>query len=118
MVNLVTVKEPLGNKDERREIRDISPRIKTYEVLNEGTSLGNHFHTLTKEIFYLINGEIYFKLEDSRTGEKEEYNLSKGSLIEIPPFIAHRLFPKKGTIFLGILERDFDPSDFHEYIIE
>jgi mannose-6-phosphate isomerase-like protein (cupin superfamily) len=109
---------PEGHKDERRQILDITPKIKLFTIADvDGLKLANHYHEKTHESFYCLNGRIYFKLENSKTGERQSYTLEPGQGINIPLFVAHLLLPEKRSSFLGILETDFDPNDLKKYEI-
>lgn len=109
---------PSGNEDPRRKIVDVTPRIKVFTVADaEGLQLGNHYHAKTPEWYYVHDGKLLVKLEDIRTKQRRTYEVSNGEKLELPLYVAHLVIPHPRTIFLGILEADFDPKDLLEYKI-
>jgi len=97
------------HEDERRAILSVFNSdlgdFKTFQVkvikLKKDAILGNHYHKDYRELYYILEGESKFILEDVNTKEKQTFNLKKGHRILIPKKVAHKLFVKSNTIFIG-----------------
>jgi oxalate decarboxylase/phosphoglucose isomerase-like protein (cupin superfamily) len=87
-------------------------QVKTYRV-HQDAQLAGHFHKYS-ELFYVIEGEINFLLVDTRTGEKEEYSLKKGCSLLVPAYIAHKVFVKEGTLFIGCSAERFISNELND----
>jgi len=87
-------------------------QVKIYRV-HQDAQLAGHFHKYS-ELFYVLEGEINLLLVDTRTGEKEEYSLKNGHSILVPAYIAHRVFVKKGAVFMGCSEEPFVSSEVND----
>ena len=56
----------------------------------KGCSRGNHFHKVSKEAFYVVDGsvEVIFCKDDIT----EEHLFSKGDFFMVEPFVKHSMF--------------------------
>jgi len=116
LINLVS--EPNFHEDYRRRIVDVTSRIKLFTIPDmEGLKLGNHYHEHTPEMFYIQDGKVHFKLENTKTQKRQEYTVEPGQSIEMPLCVAHQVLPEPRSLFLGILGEDFDPNDLIKYEI-
>lgn len=105
-----------GHTDERREIIDVTPRIKTFKVGTKyGIELGNHYHQQTTETFYVLFGSLYVALQDLASGDIQETTLIPYQSLKVPPNTAHTFLPAPMTEFLALLDRDFDPKDIYSH---
>jgi mannose-6-phosphate isomerase-like protein (cupin superfamily) len=110
---------PSGHEDNRRKITDVTEKVKFFKISDlEGLKLGNHYHKNTQEFFYVIDGGVRYKLEDINNPQnREELIVKKGEMIRIPLYVAHLVIPERNSMFLGILQKDFDPADLNKYEI-
>lgn len=117
LADLVCV--PSSHLDERRKIVDITDTVKFFQIANrEGLRLGNHYHKCTNELFYVIEGELVFKLEDVETKNKQEYLVEPGSSIKIPLYVAHLVIAEPRSKFVASVQPVFDPNDLNKYTIK
>ncbi|HEX8978995.1 MAG TPA: cupin domain-containing protein [Parasulfuritortus sp.] len=107
---------------EREDIRG-----KLIGLLNEGTweefnyletrsgeVRGNHYHKVTREVFFIIEGEV--DVVTQRPGHAaEEVRLHAGDVLEIEPGETHTFFCRTETKWINVLSRRFDAAapDIH-----
>lgn len=56
-----------------------------------GAQFSNHFHVLKKESFYVLEGEIEFKITDTTDASQKTYKIKTGQVIDIPPYCPHQV---------------------------
>ena len=80
-----------------------------------GQVRGNHYHKETRELFFIISGEIEIAVEDLRSGERSEMTVTKGDVFIIEPYELHTFRTKTDAQWLNMLSKPHDPEspDFH-----
>lgn len=80
-----------------------------------GQVRGKHYHKETRELFFIISGEIDIVVEDLRSGERFEMTVTKGDVFIIEPYELHTFRTKTDAQWLNMLSRPHDPEnpDFH-----
>ena len=78
--------------DSRRTLRQLVTadikQVNSYQV-TKGAILGEHFHKLTFEYFYIVKGSFLVVLRSVGTKDKESKVLGKEALFCVKPFIIH-----------------------------
>jgi len=111
----------ITHEDDRRILTEIFNgdfEIRNINILEikKDSVLGNHYHN-DREIFYLLEGEGSIIFVDIKNGEREEAKFLKGERIIMAPKIAHKLFLKKGSLFMTGKEKGFSQGDLVKYEI-
>lgn len=76
---------------------------------------GNHYHRHTRELFFIISGEVEVTVEHLETGDRHELHLEKGDLLLVEPFEVHTFRTATAAAWLNMLSEALDPEspDFH-----
>lgn len=89
---------------------------------NKGQSKGGHYHPLAVEWFTLIQGDAVLKLEDIKTHERLDIDMSldKAITVFIPNNVAHIVVNKGENPFvlLAYTDKLYDPRDTIPYDIK
>lgn len=86
---------------------------------NPGQSKGGHYHINTREWFYLLEGRAVLKLEDVKTKERREIEMTCdcAQSVYVPEMVAH-IFENVGEtrfVVLAYADLAYDPEDTEEY---
>ena len=81
-----------------------------------GQVRGNHYHKETRELFFIISGEIDIVVEGLRSGERTEMSVTKGDIFIIEPYELHTFHTKTDARWINMLSKPHDPEnpDFHQ----
>lgn len=76
---------------------------------------GNHYHRHTRELFFIISGQIEVTIEDLHSRERKSLLLEKGDLLLVEPFEVHTFRTVTEAAWLNMLSAVLDPErpDFH-----
>lgn len=76
---------------------------------------GNHYHKETRELFFIISGEIDVVVDDLNSGKHFELSVSKGDIFIIEPYEVHTFRTKTDAQWINILSKPVDQQnpDFH-----
>jgi mannose-6-phosphate isomerase-like protein (cupin superfamily) len=76
---------------------------------------GNHYHKETRELFFIISGEIEITIDNILSGEHSEMRVSKGDVFVIEPYEVHTFFTKTKAQWINMLSKPIDEEnpDFH-----
>ena len=113
---------PLGNSkmdDDRRTIHeednlDAQSSTQAFLVKAGGLPLGNHYHAKKTEIFFVIEGSVerLITASDGGTGPTEEFSLLQaGTMIVMPPGVAHTFFLSPGSKMICYATERFNQAD-------
>ena len=112
---------PLSNPkmdDERRTIHEEDDEVtgtstQAFLIKTGGLPLGNHYHTNKVEAFFVISGEVERLITKDVEGEikTESEHIPAGSMIIIPPGLAHTFFLSPGSQMLCYASERFDSRD-------
>jgi mannose-6-phosphate isomerase-like protein (cupin superfamily) len=85
-----------------------------YMETSAGQVRGNHYHKDTRELFYIIEGEIDVVVQFPEQAESK-VTLHAGDFIEIEPMENHTFYCRTDTKWINFLSKRFDPDnpDFH-----
>lgn len=118
---LVTTVQPVSTNERRTIWEPVNGipllRIQAFQFHPSRTSGGNHYHRLLQEYFFVIHGTMtILVLEDTRTKERAVFrDLGEGSLIIVPPYIAHANRFEAGTIMVAGCTTPHDEKDEDAY---
>ena len=92
MLNLL--QPEFEHTDSRRSLKQLLTadikQVNTYQV-TKGAMLGEHYHKLTYEYFYVVKGSFLVVLRSIGVKGKVSQVLNKESLFCVQPFIVHTL---------------------------
>ena len=76
---------------------------------------GNHYHKETRELFFIVSGEIEVVIDDLNSGEHGEFVFSKGDVFIIEPYEVHTFRTRTDAQWINMLSKPMDPNnpDFH-----
>jgi dTDP-4-dehydrorhamnose 3,5-epimerase-like enzyme len=77
---------------------------------------GNHYHKETRELFFIVSGEIDIVIDDLISGKHSELSVSKGDVFIIEPYELHTFHTRTDSQWINMLSRPVDPEtpDFHQ----
>jgi mannose-6-phosphate isomerase-like protein (cupin superfamily) len=77
---------------------------------------GNHYHKETRELFFIISGEIEVVIDDLNSGKHLEFSVTKGDVFIIEPFELHTFHTKTDAQWINMLSKPVDQQspDFHK----
>ena len=83
-----------------------------------GQVRGNHYHKETRELFFIISGEIDVIIDDLNSGEHFELSVSKGDVFIIEPYELHTFHTKTDAQWINMLSKPVDQQDpdFHRVV--
>ena len=80
-----------------------------------GQVRGNHYHTETRELFFIVRGEVHVEVEHLRTGERTEFTARAGDIFVIEPMEFHVFRTLTDAEWINMLSRPMDSTrpDLH-----
>ena len=122
MPDIVSIDEfflpKLVEDDFKRKFIHITPTVKHCVVAQKmGVILGNQYYTEGEIKFYVLKGEVEFKMEDVFTKERRTRILFPRTGLVMKSYTAMALLPTPLSQFLLIFEREYNPQAYHDYEI-
>jgi mannose-6-phosphate isomerase-like protein (cupin superfamily) len=76
---------------------------------------GNHYHKETRELFFIISGEIEVMIDNLLSGEHLEMLIGEGDVFIIEPYELHTFRTRTAARWINMLSRPLDQRnpDFH-----
>lgn len=76
---------------------------------------GGHYHKETREMFFIIDGEIEIRIDDINGKNIRNFSARKGSIFVVEPFEVHTFMCKTKSSWINILSKRMDTraSDIH-----
>ena len=76
---------------------------------------GNHYHKETRELFFIVSGEIEVVIDDLNSGKHFELSFRKGDIFIIEPYEVHTFRTSTDAQWINMLSKPMDPQnpDFH-----
>ena len=111
-----------SHKDDRRTILTafngdlgdfVAKQVKILQIHSESI-LGEHYHSNYRELYYMLEGEVEFTLEDIHTKEREIYTLKTGERLLVPPNVAHRVLAKPSAVMVGCTEKPYISAEIND----
>ncbi|HSS21914.1 MAG TPA: cupin domain-containing protein [Pyrinomonadaceae bacterium] len=83
-----------------------------------GQIRGNHYHKETRELFFIISGEIDVVIEDLNSGQRVELSVTKGDIFLIEPYELHTFHVRTDAKWINMLSKPVDQEnpDFHQVV--
>jgi mannose-6-phosphate isomerase-like protein (cupin superfamily) len=77
---------------------------------------GNHYHKETRELFFIVSGEIEVVIDDLNSGKHSEFSFSKGDVFIIEPYEVHTFRTRTDAQWINMLSKPMDTEnpDFHQ----
>ncbi|MDJ1185088.1 cupin domain-containing protein [Roseofilum casamattae] len=77
---------------------------------------GNHYHKETRELFFIISGEIDIEIQDISSGKRTNFSVAQGDIFIIDPYELHTFRTKTTAQWINMLSQplDLDNPDFHK----
>jgi mannose-6-phosphate isomerase-like protein (cupin superfamily) len=81
-----------------------------------GQVRGNHYHKETRELFFIILGEIDVVIDDLNSGTHFELSVHKGDIFVIEPYELHTFHTRTDSQWINMLSKPIDVQnpDFHQ----
>ena len=101
----------IAHEDERRSITALfngdffANQVKILRIKKQSV-LGNHYHRY-RELFYVLEGQVTYLLENVATQEKQMITLGQGDRLIIEPNVAHKAEMFEGTVTLEATEESY-----------
>lgn len=88
-----------------------------YIETTAGQIRGNHYHTKTQEMFFIIEGKIEVRVYNIKTGGKEENIFKKGDVFIVYPYEVHTFYTLTESKWINMLSQPIQKGnpDFHKY---
>lgn len=105
----------VAHEDDRRSISAIfngdfiARQVKVLRIKQQAV-LGGHYHDY-REMFYVLEGQAVYTLEDIAIKEQQTLTLRKGDRLIIQPCVAHRAEMGEGTVMLEATEEPYISAD-------
>ncbi len=80
-----------------------------------GQVRGNHYHKETRELFFIVSGEIEIVIRDLKSGEHSEMLVGKGDVFIIEPYELHTFRTRTKAQWINMLSKPVEQQnpDFH-----
>ena len=101
--------------DERGSVKTISVG-KTWREVNLFTSKadairGGHYHKMTEEVLFVIEGKIEITCENTKNSDKETIIIGPNEGVQILPYEKHTAKIIEDTMWLAFLSKEYDNDD-------
>ena len=95
--------------DQRRTLTAY-PEGKIIEV-HEDSVIGDHYHKLKTEVFFLVAGDAILVTKNIHTGEEQAVSMEYLVGYEVLPYNHHKFYIKEKSVLLGFCSNEFTPED-------
>ncbi len=81
-----------------------------------GVERGNHYHRYTKELFYILSGEIQIDVKNIVTQEEHHFRAKPHMAFIIDPYVVHTFTTIEDSTWLNMLSHRMDEErpDFYK----
>ena len=82
-----------------------------------GVVRGNHYHTETWEVFFIIDGRVRVVVYHMNTENREEHFFEKGGIFFIEPYEVHTFYTLADAKWINMLSKPLkeEDPDFQRY---
>jgi dTDP-4-dehydrorhamnose 3,5-epimerase-like enzyme len=85
-----------------------------YVETKAGQVRGGHYHKETRELFFILDGEIDIEAWDARGGgDADTLSASKGAIVIVDPYEVHTFSCRTDCRWINVLSRRID-DQFHD----
>ncbi|MCE5195253.1 MAG: cupin domain-containing protein [Nitrospiraceae bacterium] len=83
-----------------------------------GEVRGGHYHKETRELFYIIEGEIDIEIKHLHKSVENNFTVTSGSIFIIEPFEIHTFICKTKCMWINVLSKKIDDQfcDIHRVL--
>lgn len=76
---------------------------------------GNHYHKQTRELFFIVAGEVEVVADNVLSGERHEFCAKKGDIFVVEPYELHTFRTRTDAQWINMLSvpLDFNNPDFY-----
>lgn len=111
----------MSNRDARGSFTGITNE--TWEEVNlietyAGQVRGGHYHRKTRELFYIVSGEIEIVIEALDGGARDQFTAKPGDIFVIEPMHLHTFKTLSDASWLNMLNPALDPNDMDFHVVE
>lgn len=99
-------------KDARGELTQLCrDGYKQFNIVysHQGVVRGNHYHKISTEVFFVIDGKL--ELAVSKNGIAEKYVFAKGDMFLIPPYVVHSFKYLENTTLAAMYDIGVERED-------
>ena len=75
----------------------------------QNSKRGNHYHKISREAFYIIDGSVNVTFE--KNGETEKIEFNKGDFFLIEPFVNHSMFFPSDCLMVQMYDVPIEKED-------
>lgn len=75
------------------------------------TIRGNHYHKVTEEFFFVVNGHAKVTIQNVTTKEESSFIVKKGDSFSVYPYNLHTLDFVEDTLIMSFYSKEFDMND-------
>lgn len=104
-MRLPTVKHEDGRRTLIEYINDIPIRTSKVLYVKEDSTLGKHFHKLKDDVFFMVKGSGFYKLDGKR------HTLKEGDCIFVKAGVRHTFTLKAGSVLIESSTTPYDKKD-------
>lgn len=114
------LKPTFEHSDERGVLREVATgnwKTLNFASRRKGSIVGNHYHKVMEESFYIISGSANVKLINVNIGEVNEFLVKQGDCFRVHPYEAHALLILEDLEMVTLLSEIFnkDSQDIYKY---
>ena len=82
-----------------------------------GRVWGNHYHAETREMFFIIDGQVRVVIYDVQSREEDERIFEKGHIFIVEPYEVHTFYTLTDAEWINMLSKPIqqDNPDFHRH---
>ena len=86
-------------------------REMNFFTIHEGHTRGAHYHKETRELFFVVEGEMEIRLIDVRTGSESVFRCGEGDIFTVDPYELHYLNALRETKVVSCLSLPYDEKN-------
>ena len=84
-----------------------------YVETKAGETRGGHYHKETRELFFIIDGEIDIQIEDMNHVKRNSFRVGPGAIFVVDPLEVHIFTCRTACRWINVLSRRID-DQFHD----
>lgn len=86
-----------------------------YVETKAGKIRGGHYHTETKELFFIVDGDVEITISSLHDNQEQSFHVGKGSIIIVDVEETHTFKSLTASKWINALSKKMDPEipDFH-----
>lgn len=78
---------------------------------NQGIVRGNHYHKLSCEVFYIVNGSVEVELKKINSEYCEKVFFKMGDFFQILPYTLHRMYFPEECVMVVMYDHPIEKKD-------